>query len=92
MAAKIKWFKTGSKGTGFLYYKKHQTRKKGVKFDRYHRAEYQYNGKRIAINFGWVSAGWTELKCLEKIAQLYSAWLFRTAWGKVRYLGILLKK
>lgn len=67
MSGKIKWFKTGSKETGFLYYKKHPTRKHGIKFDRYHRAEYQFKGKRIAINFGWASDGWTELKCLEKL-------------------------
>ena len=67
MSGKIKWIKTGSKETGFLYFKKHPSRKNGVKFDRYHRAEYQFAGKRIAINFGWVSEGWTELKCLEKL-------------------------
>ncbi len=67
MSGKIKWIKTGSKETGFLYFKKHPSRKNGVKFDRYHRAEYQFLGKRIAINFGWVSDGWTELKCLEKL-------------------------
>lgn len=67
MVEKVKWFKTGSKETGFLYYKKHPSRKHGLKFDRYHRAEYQFQGKRIAINFGWSSDGWTELKCLEKL-------------------------
>ncbi len=67
MSSKTKWAKTGSKETGVLYFKKHPTRKKGVKFDRYHRAEYQFKGKRIAINFGWVSDGWTELKCLNKL-------------------------
>ena len=67
MSGKIKWIKTGSKETGFLYFKKHPSRKNGVKFDRYHRAEYQFAGKRIAINFGWASDGWTELKCLEKL-------------------------
>ena len=67
MSGKIKWFKTGSKENGFLYFKKHPSRKNGVKFDRYHRAEYQFEGKRVAINFGWLSEGWTELKCLEKL-------------------------
>lgn len=72
MSEKVTWLKTGSKETGFLYYKKHPTRKYGVKYDRYHRAEYQFNGKRIAINFGWVSDGWTELDCLGKL-KLYKS-------------------
>ena len=67
MATKVKWYKTGSKETGFLYYKQHPTRKHGVKFDRYYRTEYQFQKKRIAINFGWLSDGWTEIKCLEKL-------------------------
>lgn len=67
MSEKVTWLKTGSKETGFLYYKKHPTRKHGLKYDRYHRAEYQFKGKRIAINFGWVSDGWTELECLGKL-------------------------
>jgi len=67
MAKKIKWHKGGSKESGFVYYKKHPTRKHSVKYDRYYRAEYQYKGKRIAINFGWSSDGWSELICLEKL-------------------------
>lgn len=67
MGQKIKWYKGGSKESGFVYYKKHQTRKHGVKYDRYYRTEYQHKGKRVAINFGWVSDGWTELKCLERL-------------------------
>jgi len=69
MSKKIKWFKTGSKETGLLYFKKHPTRKNGVKYDRYHRAEYQFKGKRIAINFGWVSDGWSELECQNKLLE-----------------------
>lgn len=67
MKKKAQWFKAGSKKSGFIYYKKHEFRKHGVKYDRYYRSEYQFKGKRIAINFGWESEGWTELKCLEKL-------------------------
>jgi integrase len=67
MAKQVKWQKGGSKESGYVYYKKHPTRKHGVKYDRYYRAEYQHKGKRIAINFGWASDGWSELICLEKL-------------------------
>lgn len=67
MSAKIKWFKAGLKKPGYIYYKKHPTRKHGIEYDKYYRAEYQFKGKRIAINFGWLSDDWTELKCLKKL-------------------------
>lgn len=69
MSKKNQWFKTGTKKSGFIYYKKHEFRKHGVKYDRYYRSEYQYKGKRIAVNFGWESEGWTELKCLKKMRE-----------------------
>ncbi len=67
MPQKIKWHKGGSKESGYVYYKKHPSRKHGVKYDRYYRAEYQHNGNRVAINFGWSSDGWSELTCLKKL-------------------------
>ncbi len=59
-----KWFKSDFKN---IQYKKHTTRKHGVKFDRYFRGSYQVAGKRKAINFGWESEGWTESLAYEKI-------------------------
>ena len=63
---KTKWEKV-KRDEGTLYFKQHSTRKHGVKFDRYYRTEYQYNKKRIALNFGWASEGWTESACLQKL-------------------------
>lgn len=65
--AKVKWYREGSKDAGWIYYKKHPTRKHGIQFDKYRRAEYQHQGKRISINFGWESEGWTLLKCQSKL-------------------------
>jgi integrase len=67
MAEKVKWYRVGSKEKGYLYYKKHPTKKNGVRFDKYYRTEYQFNKKRIAINFGWQSNGWTENFCFNKL-------------------------
>jgi integrase len=69
MTKKTKWYRVGSKEKGFLYYKKHSTRKHGVQFDKYYRTEYQFNKKRIAINFGWQSDGYTENFCFSKLDQ-----------------------
>ena len=55
-----------------IQFKKHPSRKKGVKFDQYFRASYQVGGKRTAINFGWASEGWSEAKVWEKL-NLYKA-------------------
>jgi integrase len=66
---KIKWYREGSKDQGWIYFKKHPTRKYGVKFDKYRRTEYQHNKKRIAINFGWESEGWTLLECQSKLQE-----------------------
>ena len=66
MSKKEKWYKVKN-DDGCIYYKKHPTRKKGIKFDKYYRTEYQFNKKRVAINFGWWTDGWTESKCFEKI-------------------------
>lgn len=65
--AKVKWNREGSKADGVIFSKKHPTRKHGVKFDRYFRTEYQYQGKRFAFNFGWESEGWSVSKCQEKL-------------------------
>jgi integrase len=65
--AKVKWHREGSKETGWIYFKKHPTRKHGVQFDKYRRAEYQHQGARVSINFGWESEGWTLLTCQNRL-------------------------
>ncbi len=65
--AKVKWYREGSKESGWVYYKKHPTRKHGIQFDKYRRAEYQNKGNRISINFGWESEGWSLLECQGKL-------------------------
>ena len=60
----IKWFKAKFPN---IQYKKHDSRKHGINFDRYYRGSYQVNKKRKAVNFGWASEGWTEAKVWEKI-------------------------
>lgn len=59
-----KWFNSNFQN---IQFKKHPTKKHGVKFDRYFRGSYQVSGKRKAINFGWESEGWTESLAYEKI-------------------------
>ena len=61
---KEKWFQSSFKN---IQFKKHPTRKHGIKFDRYFRGSYQVAGKRKAINFGWESEGWSESLVWEKI-------------------------
>ncbi|MDA8134007.1 MAG: site-specific integrase [Desulfobacteraceae bacterium] len=59
-----KWFNSSFKN---VQYKKHPTRKHGVKFDKYFRGSYQVSGIRKAVNFGWQSEGWTEEDVFNKI-------------------------
>ena len=67
--AKVKWYREGSKDSWWIYFKKHPTRKHGIPFDKYRRAEYQHQGKRVSINFGWESKGWTLLRCQGKLQE-----------------------
>lgn len=62
------WIQAGEKGC-HVYFKKHLTRRYGVKYDQYFRAEYQYRKKRTLINFGWASEGWSVSRCQEKIRE-----------------------
>jgi len=48
------WFKTEYKG---VRYRKHPTRKHGVKFDRYYVVTYKLDGKTITEAAGWASDG-----------------------------------
>jgi integrase len=47
-----------------IEFRRHATRKHGVKFDRYFRGRYTLAGKTYAVGFGWESRGWTLTKCL----------------------------
>jgi len=64
MDKKINWIKGSFPGVRFY---KHETRKHGIKFDRYYSGSFQVNKKRKFIGFGWSSEGWTENKVWEKI-------------------------
>jgi integrase len=48
----MKWFNTGFQG---VRYRKHPTRKHGIRFDQYFSIRYQYNGKRVEEGLGWAS-------------------------------------
>ena len=66
MADKVQWIKSKY---GRIFYREHESRRHGKKLDRYFRGEYQHNKKRIALNFGWSTEGWTELKCFQKLSE-----------------------
>ena len=63
---KIKWFKSDFQG---ITYCEHDTRKHGVKYDKYFRGQYQVAGKRQTIGFGWASEGWTAKSVYYKIQE-----------------------
>lgn len=65
-----KWYSTKFSG---VRYREHESRKHGVKFDRYFSIRYQANGKRVEEGLGWASAGWTEQKAALKLAELRTA-------------------
>jgi len=62
--AKVKWEKTNFRGLEFY---KHETRKHGVKFDRYFRGRFTVNGESKTVGLGWTSDGWTEEKAALKL-------------------------
>ena len=61
---KINWIKGNNPG---VRYYKHETRKNGVRFDRYFSGSYQVRGKRKFMGFGWESEGWTDKKVSDKL-------------------------
>ena len=66
---KVEWHKYEDED-GKVFFKKHKSRKYGVQFDQYFRGEYQFKGKRVAINFGWVSeTGWSGKTCTKKLKE-----------------------
>jgi integrase len=65
MAAK--WMKSRFPG---VRYREHESRKYGVKFDRYYSVRYKLNGRGKEEALGWASQGWTEQKAAERLAEL----------------------
>jgi integrase len=63
----VKWKKTGSKG---VRYYEHDSRKHGVRKDRYFAIRYSLNGRQTEEGLGWGSQGWTEKKASEERALL----------------------
>jgi integrase len=60
------WKRTDSPG---ITYKVHESRKYGIGRDKYFRGQYQCNGRRRTIGFGWLSEGWTESQCSMKLQE-----------------------
>ncbi len=58
-----KWKACGAKG---VRYYEHDTRKHGIKKDRYFAIRYQFNGQRREEGLGWASEGWNEEKAAEE--------------------------
>jgi integrase len=66
-----KWHATKFKG---IRYRKHESRKHGVTFDKYFTIRFQARGKRVEEGLGWASEGWGEKKAaleLEKLKENY---------------------
>jgi len=73
------WISTNFPG---IRYRKHGTRKHGVKYDRYFAIRYQAKKERVEEGLGWSSEGWTEQKAALTLAQLKKA--ARTGQGPDR--------
>jgi integrase len=65
-----KWISTKFPG---VRYRKHPTKKHGIKFDRYFTIRYQLAGKRREEGLGWTSQGWTAEKAALTLAELKNA-------------------
>jgi len=62
----MQWVNSKFKG---VRYRKHPTRKHGVKFDRYFDVRYQLDGERIESGLGWESEGMTEERAALKLSE-----------------------
>ncbi len=51
-------------------YRRHETRKHGVKYDQYFMIRYRLGGKVKEEGLGWASEGWTERKAAAVLAEL----------------------
>lgn len=54
-------------------FRKHPTRKHGVKFDQYFAIRYQKDGKRHEAGLGWSTEGWTAEKAFLELSKLKAA-------------------
>ncbi len=68
----MKQKKIKTKTPGVRYYE-HETRKHGIKFDRYFTIRYKLNGKDKEEALGWASEGWTEQKAAKYLSELKEA-------------------
>lgn len=53
-----------------VYYREHETRKNGVKPDRYYSIRYTKNGKQKEEALGWASNGITELEAMQILGEI----------------------
>jgi integrase len=65
-----KWKSSGTRG---VRYYEHETRRHGVKKDRYFAIRYQVEGQRREEGLGWASEGWSEAKAAAELADLKKA-------------------
>ena len=66
-------------------YRKHASRKHGVRLDRYYTLRFSIAGKQVEEALGWASEGWTVEKAQEKLAELRKA--KRTGQGPATLRG-----
>ncbi|MBF0268679.1 MAG: site-specific integrase [Alphaproteobacteria bacterium] len=53
-----------------IRYREHETRKHGIRPDRYFTLRFYVNGRRVEEALGWASDGWTVAKAQEELAKL----------------------
>jgi integrase len=63
----MKWIKTNFRG---VRYHEHETRKHGVKQDKYFTIRYKLAGKDKEEGLGWASNGWTAAKAYDRLREL----------------------
>jgi integrase len=56
-----------------IRYREHETRKHGIRPDRYFTLRFYVNGKRVEEALGWASDGWTATKAQEELVKLREA-------------------
>ena len=68
--SKLTWYSSNFPG---VRYRKHPSRKHGVKFDQYFVIRYQGDGKRREESLGWASEGWSAEKAFNELSALKRA-------------------
>ena len=66
----VKWKQSKFQGVRFY---EHESRRHGVRMDRYFAIRFQHEGKRREEGLGWASEGWTERKAALELAKLKEA-------------------